>query len=665
MNQINKQSVNLQEEKLKELRRLMPQLFDEKGLLDIKELELLRKDYPSSITGKYEFNWAGKMSAKRNAYKPSRANLRPDRARSINFDSTENLIIEGDNLEVLKLLQKSYANKIKCIYIDPPYNTGHDFVYSDDYSEDKKAYWEKSGTTENGVKIDSNTESQGRYHSNWLNMMYPRLVLAREFLRDDGFVFVSIDDNEVHNLKKIMDEVFGEENFISLLSVENNPKGRKNSDYISVSNDYCLIYAKFIGQGSFVENIPKPIKDMTLDEKGRYVHNSGKRVLIGENTFNKVVTDLKSEKHYSAYINTDTEQLTIEKENSIQVQNQELLDAGYKRYISVRDNEFIENTYTVEKFVELFEEGALDIQDKKIFEKNFSSMIRLKSIVKNRKYKALINGEERMYKLDLKTSSGSQLLKDIFKTDKEYFPSPKSIGLLKLILTLFDENDYIVLDFFAGSGTTAHAVMDLNKEDGGNRKYILVQLPELTKENSEAHKAGFNTISDITIERVKRVSEKIKKEDEEKLLKEGKNLDLGFKVFKLAPSFFPENQFTPDPEKTEEENIEALDKYLEKIKSQTKFEFDEEELLFEILLKDGFKLNFTKELIGEIKENKVYKVMDGDKEALVCLDDSIDSATLKILEKMKDMRFICLERAVDTTKKWNLKSIFGQNLWVI
>lgn len=617
MNQINKQSLNLQEEKLKELQKLMPQLFDEKGKLDIKELELLSKDYPSSITGKYEFNWAGKMLAKRNAYKPSRANLKPDKVRSIDFDSTENLIIEGDNLEVLKLLQKSYSNKVKCVYIDPPYNTGHDFVYTDDFSEDKKAYWEKSGTTENGVKIDSNTESQGRYHSNWLNMMYPRLVLARELLIDEGVIFVSIDDNEVHNLRKIMDEVFGEENFISLLSIENNPKGRKNSDYISVSNDYCLIYAKFIGQSSFVENIPKPLKDMTLDENGRYVHNSGKRVLIGENTFNKVVTDLKSEKHYSAYINIDTEQLIIEKESGIQIQNQELLDAGYKRYISVRDNEFIENTYTAQKFVELFEEGALDIQEGKIFEKNFNSMIRLKSIVKNRKYKALVNGDERMYQLDLKTSSGSQLLKDIFKTDKEYFTSPKSIGLLKLILTLFDEKDYIVLDFFAGSGTTAHAVMDLNKEDSGNRKYILVQLPELTEENSEAHKAGFKTISDITIERVKRVSEKIQKEDEEKLLKEGKNLDLGFKVFKLAPSFFPENQFTPDPEKTEEENIKALDEYLEKTKSQMKFEFDEEELLFEILLKDGFKLNFTKELISEIKENKVYKVMDGDKEALV------------------------------------------------
>jgi adenine-specific DNA-methyltransferase len=245
------------------------------------------------------------------------------------------------------------------------------------------------------------------------------------------------------------------------------------------------------------------------------------------------------------------------------------------------------------------------------------------------------------------------------------FLFPKPTSLLKKILKITNtaDND-IILDFFAGSGTTAHAVMELNKEDGGNRKYILVQLPELTEENSEAHKAGFKTISDITIERVKRVSEKIQKEDEEKLLKEGRNLDLGFKVFKLAPSFFPENQFTPDPEKTEEENIKALDEYLEKTKSQMKFEFDEEELLFEILLKDGFKLNYTKKLIGEINKNKVYKVMDGEKEALICLDDSIENSTLKILEGMKDMRFICLERAVDTTKKWNLKSIFGQNLWV-
>lgn len=619
MNQINKQSLNLQEEKLKELQRIIPQLFDEKGALDIKELELLSKDYPSSITGKYEFNWAGKMLAKRNAYKPSRANLKPDKARSIDFDSTENLIIEGDNLEVLKLLQKSYSNKVKCVYIDPPYNTGHDFVYTDDFSEDKKAYWEKSGTTDNGVKVDSNTESQGRYHSNWLNMMYPRLVLARELLKEDGVIFVSIDDNEVHNLRKIMDEVFGEENFIANAIWEKKYTRSNDAKWFSDNHDHVVIYS--INKEKFTLNLlprneeqlkaySNPDKHPKGDWKATPLHaKSGTNT--SSYTFNNGVT-------WAPPVGT------------------------FRRFTDKTMKEMDD------KGEIWFGTDGKQIPQRKTFLSETKDGVTPTTIWKYSDY-----GHNHESTSELKSLGLGGL-----------FNNPKPTRLIKQIVRMACNEDDTVMDFFAGSGTTAHAVMELNKEDGGNRKYILVQLPELTEENSEAHKAGFKTISDITIERVKRVSEKIQKEDEEKLLKEGKNLDLGFKVFKLAPSFFPENQFTPDPEKTEEENIKALDEYLEKTKSQMKFEFDEEELLFEILLKDGFKLNFTKELISEIKENKVYKVMDGDKEALVCLDDSIENSTLKILEGMKDMRFICLERAVDTTKKWNLKSIFGQNLWV-
>ena len=641
MNQINKQSVNLQEEKLKELQRLMPQLFDEKGALDIKELELLSKDYPSSITGKYEFNWAGKMLAKRNAYKPSRANLKPDKARSIDFDSTENLIIEGDNLEVLKLLQKSYSNKIKCIYIDPPYNTGNDFVYTDDFSEDKKAYWEKSGTTDNGVKVDSNTESQGRYHSNWLNMMYPRLVLARELLKEDGVIFVSIDDTELFNLKKILDEVFGEENFIgNIVRIAKTTSFRGN--YFAPSKDYLCVYSKNVNElSSFTDEVN--------EEQYKKIETTGERK--GELYRDDIafyLTTLETRPNQRYFIECPDGELVIPPGTTFPPEKPKDGDGVWRWNL------------------ETFEKRKSEISFKQT---NNSPLInsngeQAKWNLYTKSY--LIDKQEngnipRDYWTGMLNRHGSSELKKLGIP----FLFPKPTSLLKKILKITNtaDND-IILDFFAGSGTTAHAVMELNKEDGGNRKYILVQLPELTEENSEAHKAGFKTISDITIERVKRVSEKIQKEDEEKLLKEGRNLDLGFKVFKLAPSFFPENQFTPDPEKTEEENIKALDEYLEKTKSQMKFEFDEEELLFEILLKDGFKLNYTKKLIGEINKNKVYKVMDGEKEALICLDDSIENSTLKILEGMKDMRFICLERAVDTTKKWNLKSIFGQNLWV-
>lgn len=629
MNKINIQSNDLHAEKLKALQSAMPQLFSEGGVLDTKELELLSKAYPSHSAGKYEFNWAGKMSAKRNAYKPSRANLKPDKARSIDFDSTENLIIEGDNLEVLKLLQKSYSNKVKCIYIDPPYNTGNDFVYIDDFSEDKKAYWEKSGTTDNGVKVDSNTESQGRYHSNWLSMMYPRLVLARELLKEDGVIFVSIDDNEVHNLRKILDEVFGEENFVANIIWQKKYSPQNDATYFSDMHDYLLCFAKLKKSNSKEEEgWERKLLPRSDEQNSRY-----------SNPDNDPRGDWKSSdmlvKTYSADYDYE---ITTPAGRVVNPPKGRCWRFGRTKYEEMLNDNRIwfgsegKSTPSVKRFLSEVQQGIVP------------STIWFREEVGD-------------------NQEATKEIRDLFP-DYPPFDTPKPSRLVRRILELSSDENAIVLDFFAGSGTTAHAVMELNKEDGGNRKYMLVQLPELTDENSEAHKAGFKTISDITIERVKRVSEKIQKEDEGKLLKEGKSLDLGFKVFKLAPSFFPENQFTPNPEKTEEENLQDLNEYLEKAKSQMKFEFDEEELMFEILLKDGFKLNFSKEPIKEIGKNKVYKITDGEKEALICLDDSIDDSTLKILEEMKDMRFICLERAVDTTKKWNLKSIFGQNLWV-
>mgnify|MGYP001034638123 CR=1 FL=1 len=622
MNKINKQSADLHEDKLKALQSIMPQLFNEDGTIDTKELELLSKNYPSLATGKYEFNWAGKVSAKRNAYKPSRANLKPDKERSIEFDSTENMIIEGDNLEVLKLLQKSYSGKIKCIYIDPPYNTGNDFVYSDDYSEDKKAYWEKSGTTENGVKIDTNTETQGRYHSNWLNMMYPRLVLGRELLKDDGVIFVSIDDHEVYNLKKLMDEIFGEENFVGQLVWQKKYGGGNDSSLIANEHEYILCFANDLSiMADWLEpHTPEYLKRYNEeDEESRYFWDTLERPGLN----NPIIVEVKF-KNQIYKLKTFRSQTRIDSD----------LQNGDVRIVEINGEPSFQ-------FKQRLREGK-----------------KPRSILRDSKEFELLD----MFEKVGSNSSAKKEMREIF--GKDVFSNPKPTQLIKHLVKICSDKDSLVLDFFAGSGTTAHAVIDLNKEDDGNRKFILVQIPELTDEKSEAYKAGYKTISDICIERVKRVSEKIKNEDEGKLLKEDKNLDLGFKVFKLAPSFFPENQFTPDPEKSEEENMNAFEEYLGKARSQLMFEFKEEEMLYEIALKDGFKLTFNKEPVEEIKENKVYKISDGEKEALVCLDNTISNSTLKILEGMKDMRFICLERAVDTTKKWNLKSIFGQNLWV-
>lgn len=398
---------------------------------------------------------------------------------------SENKIIHGDNLEALKALLPEYEGKIKCIYIDPPYNTGKEkWVYNDNVNDPRIKKWL-------GEVVGQEGEDLTR-HDKWLCMMYPRLKLLQKLLSEDGAIFISIDDNEHTNLKLICDEIFGSENFIGNLSVENNPKGRKNSNFISVSSEYLLIYAKEKENLYFEENIPKKRKDLVIDEEtGRYVHNSGKRVLVGENDFNEIITDFSTDKHYSVYYNKETQSLKIKKENKIDAINQDLINKGFERFISFYEDNFVENTYTSKKLLELFNNKALVFKNQKIYEKNFNTSIRIKSIVSNREYLAVVNDREVNYKLDVKTTSAGQELKDIFGTVKIPFENPKNVGLINLILTLFNDKNMVVLDSFAGSGTTAHALLNLNKLDRGNRKFILIELNDYAET--------------ITAERVKRV----------------------------------------------------------------------------------------------------------------------------------------------------------------
>ncbi len=418
---------------------------------------------------------------------------------------SENKIIHGDNLEALKALLPEYEGKIKCIYIDPPYNTGKEkWVYNDNVNDPRIKKWL-------GEVVGQEGEDLTR-HDKWLCMMYPRLKLLQKLLSEDGAIFISIDDNEHTNLKLICDEIFGSENFIGNLSVENNPKGRKNSNFISVSSEYLLIYAKEKENLYFEENIPKNRKDLVIDEEtGRYVHNSGKRVLVGENDFNEIITDFSTDKHYSVYYNKETQSLKIKKENKIDAINQDLINKGFERFISFYEDNFVENTYTSKKLLELFNNKALVFKNQKIYEKNFNTSIRIKSIVSNREYLAVVNDREVNYKLDVKTTSAGQELKDIFGTVKIPFENPKNVGLINLILTLFNDKNMVVLDSFAGSGTTAHALLNLNKLDRGNRKFILIELNDYAES--------------ITAERVKRV---IKGYGKEKNKVEGLSGDFNF-----------------------------------------------------------------------------------------------------------------------------------------
>ena len=373
--------------------------------------------------------------------------------KKIENEGENNILIEGDNFHALEALNYTHEEAIDIIYIDPPYHTGkNDFIYNDKF-------------------ID---EEDGYRHSKWLNFMYKRLKIARNLLKKDGVIFISIDDNEFAQLKLLCDKVFGEKNFISMLSVENNPKGRKNSKFISGSNEYCLIYAKNKNESYFIENIPKSEKDLIKDENENYVQKGGKRVLVGENKYNKPVEDIESEKNYTVYYNPETNDIKIKTEKSINDINQELTEQGYTRYYSYNKGKLVQNTYTKAKFEELFYSNKLEIKENKIYEKNYSTTIRLKSMIVNKKYTAIINNQKvKNYEIDVKTTSAGTALKKMFNTKEKIFDNPKNVGLLKLLISLKNNKDATILDFFAGSGTTAQAVIELNQADNGKRKFII------------------------------------------------------------------------------------------------------------------------------------------------------------------------------------------------
>ncbi len=624
----NIQSHDWNKERLETLKKLYPDLFIHEGNLSIQEIAKILNYAGVTETERYEFRWFGKSNAKREAFTPTDATLVYDEHRSVNPTESDNLIIEGENLAVLKLLSNSYREQVKCIYIDPPYNTGKDFVYSDKFNQDKAAYWEDAEMTENGFKIDTNTETDGRFHSNWLNMMYSRLLIARQLLREDGVIFISIDDNEVHHLRKLCDEVFGEENFVSnFLWKKKGTTSNVEGAQVSSLTDSTLCYKKseksqIKPRIKFKESRQYPNSDIegkyrtTVIEKkdsGSYKRDSMKYEIIGYKP--------REGKRWQIGIETAKE---LEKKNRFIWDGEKILLKIYnfedKDTVSARPNL-------------LFEHGSTD--------------------------------------------SAANEIKKIFNGIEELFDNPKPKELIKELICFSSNENDLILDFFAGSGTTGQAVTELNQEDGGNRKYILVQLPEATDEKSEAYKAGYKKISDITIERNKRVVEKIIKEQKEKEEKKKEELpfgmvaepkteysrknSLGFKVFKLQKSNFPRVEYAPDPEKTDKENIEALKKYIKDKEAQLISAFNKEELITEILLKNGFKLNYTLTKQEQFTKNEMLLATDGDKETLVCLDGDLAEETVEHFKKHTGQKLIVLERALDTTKKWNLKHYIKDN----
>jgi adenine-specific DNA-methyltransferase len=577
------QSKNIISQNLEQLKAIFPQIFKE-GKIDKEELLSILGDEIESNEEYYRFTWAGKSMARREANKPSTATLRPDKESSKDWDTTQNIFIEGDNLEVLKLLQKSYANKIKMIYIDPPYNTGKDFVYKDNYNDNLGNYLAITGQVdEEGRRISTNSESDGRYHSNWLNMMYPRLKLARNLLKEDGVIFISIDDNEFDNLKKLCDEILGEDNFVANIIWEKKFAPQNDAKWYSPNHDYVLLYARD-------KNIYRPILENRDEEQiSRYKNpdNDPRGVWAS--------SDL-SVKTYSP-----------EYDYPIQTPSGKLISLPSGRCWMT----------SKEKMDEL-------IKDNRIwFGSEGSNLPRLKRFLSEVKdgitpmtiWKRTEVGD---------TQEGKR---DLLKVMPEnVFQTPKTIRLiLKMLRLTIGAND-TVLDFFAGSGSTSHAVMQLNSEDGGNRKFVCVQLPEPTDEKSEADKAGYKTISEITKERIRRAGEKIKSEMKEDLFSEqGKTLDIGFRAFKLDSSNIRAWDGNPD----------ALEDNLFNAGSNIKENRTEEDVLYEILLKYGLDLTMPIEQ-KEIAGKQVFDIGMGA--LFICLGDNITIAVAEGIGKWKEER---------------------------
>jgi adenine-specific DNA-methyltransferase len=586
-------SADIRSENLQKLRQIFPEVFCE-GSIDFDKLRAMLGETIDEDKERYNFTWWGKSRALRLAQTPSMGTLRPCKAESKNWDTTGNLYLEGDNLEVLKLLQKSYHNRVKMIYIDPPYNTGNDFVYKDDYKDPLQNYLQMTNQLdEEGRKLGTNSEASGRYHTNWLNMMYPRLRLARSLLREDGVIFISIDDNENENLRKLCNEVFGEENFVAQI-IWKKRSTPPNDKIIGAQHDYIIVYQKNENERNL---FLRPRTDGQLERYKNPDNNPKGSWIPGDLMANVKGGRYVPSLHYPI-TNPRTGQVHYPGKN------------GNWRFNKEKIKTLIENN-------EIY------------FGEDDHGKPKLKRFLSDVKPGITWTTIWDFVPFNI---SGSQEMDSIFGSSI-IFESPKPVGLLSNLLQMASASQDIILDFFSGSATTAHAVMQLNAEDGGQRKYILVQLPEPTAQDSEAHKAGFANICEIGKERIRRAGEQIKAELIEKQkgqpsLLEGEKhvnpdeLDIGFKVFKLDSSNL--KKWKPDSENLEASLLDAVENFVD--------DRSELDLVYEILLKYGVDLSLPIEEFGH-DNNKIYSVGGGA--LLLCLGRQIGAQAAEELVRLK------------------------------
>lgn len=600
--------------------------------------ELLGDNAYEGADEEYGFSWVGKNAARREAASSINKTLRPCPEESVDWDSTENLYIEGDNLEVLKLLQKSYLGKIKMIYIDPPYNTGNDFVYRDDFAMSADDYDQQAGNVDElGNRFRKNADSNARFHSDWCSMIYERLLVARALLSEDGVIFISIDDNEVENLGKICDEVFGEHNFISSLIWA---AGRKNdSKYISVSHEYMLCYVKNISilneRKTIWRERKQGIDDIYIAHKRiiKEWKDDYKSATIALKQWYKGLPDTHPARNHSHYSCIDERGVYFPSDISWPGgggPKYEVLHPVTHKPVKVPNRGWVFPTPA--RMEEMISLGLVHFGDDE------NSVPCKKTYLKDGEYETPYSVFYRDGRASTKRLRGLM--------DAMVFQNPKDETIIQnLIEFTLSNNDALILDFFSGSATTAHAVMQLNAEDGGNRRFIMVQLPEVTDEKSEARKAGYNTICEIGKERIRRAGKKIKEEAGEKAA----NLDTGFRVFKCEDSFMNDVYFAPAELKQQD-----LFGHIDNIKEGT----TALQQLFGCMLDWGVQLslplsNFT------VSGKTIYNVNDGD--LVACFDEDINEEVINAIAELSPLRVVFRDTCFsEAAFKMNLFELFKQ-----
>lgn len=623
MDRMRMESVDMTAQNIEKIGAMFPncitETVDENGkpkkAINFELLKQMLADEVIDGDEAYEFTWVGKKAAIVEAHKHIRKTLRPCKEESKDWDKTENLYIEGDNLEVLKLLQESYLNKVKMIYIYPPYNTGNDFIYNDDFKMSADEYIDEVGEIdEDGNRMFKNTDSNGRFHSDWCSMMYSRLALARNLLSDDGAIFISIDDNEQANLKEICDEIFGNTNYIASIVVENDSRIRPY-DSLSVTHEYILFYRK---SEKYVSNILQ-----NPDKRFQYSDEQGGFDLYELRNRN---SDFNINNRPNLYYPFWVDDKHCDENGLYQIALEEKV--GWIKFYP-QESQGIKTVWRWGK------DKARENLNIAIFGRKASGGWQVVKKYRESAYSlgSVWQGSE------VSSDRGTLEFKKLFD-NKRVFAFPKPIELVQKCMELSTKDDSIILDFFSGSATTAHAVMHRNAELGGNRKYILIQLPEACVEKSEAYKAGYKNICEIGKERIRRAGDKIKAET-------GADIDYGFRVLKLADSNMTDVYYSAD---------EYDQNMLSKLESNVKADRTDIDLLFGCLLEWGLPLSLPYKS-EQIEGCTVHTYNDGD--LIACFDENVPDSVVKAIAKRKPLRAVFRDSSfANSPAKINVTEIF-------